>query len=290
MLDENVFLSSFPDEQALYNHLQKIRHVALDMDGTIYRGNTLFPYTGQFLADLKAMGIGYSFLTNNPSKSNADYLKHLRKMGIVAAKNELYTTAQATIDYLQKNHPGVKRLFILGTASMIHEFELAGFESVPDDPQEEPDAVVVGFDLTLAYDRLSRAAWWVSHKKLYVATNPDYVCPTDEPVVLVDCGSICAAIEKAVGREPDVVLGKPQPEMLNGILEQHNLKSDEVAMVGDRIYTDILMAHRANCLGVLVLSGEATREDAEKAVPKPSLVTPTIETFGKLLKLSWTNH
>ncbi|MFV0268393.1 MAG: HAD-IIA family hydrolase [Draconibacterium sp.] len=290
MVDENVFLSSFPDEQALYNHLQKIRHVALDMDGTIYRGNTLFSYTGQFLADLKTMGIGYSFLTNNPSKSNADYLEHLRKMGIVAAKNELYTTAQATIDYLQNNHPEVKRLFILGTPSMIHEFELAGFVSVPDDPKEEPDAVVVGFDLTLTHDRLSRAAWWVSQKKLYVATNPDYVCPTDEPVVLVDCGSICAAIEKAVGREPDRVLGKPQPEMLNGILELHNLKSEEVAMVGDRIYTDILMAHRANCLGVLVLSGEATREDAEKAVPKPSLVTPTIETFGKLLKLSRTNH
>ncbi len=290
MVDENVFLSSFPDEQALYNHLQKIRHVALDMDGTIYRGNTIFPFTWQFLSDLKAMGIGYSFLTNNPSKSTADYLEHLRRMGIVATKSELYTTAQATIDYLQNNHPEVKRLFILGTPSMIHEFELAGFVSVPDDPKEEPDAVVVGFDLTLTHDRLSRAAWWVSQKKLYVATNPDYVCPTDEPVVLVDCGSICAAIEKAVGREPDRVLGKPQPEMLNGILELHNLKSEEVAMVGDRIYTDILMAHRANSLGVLVLSGEATREDAEKAAPKPNLVTPTIETFGKLLKLSRTNQ
>lgn len=289
MLDDKVFLSSFPDEQALYTHLQKIKHVALDMDGTIYKGNTLFSYTKQFLTDLKAMGIGYSFLTNNPSKSTADYLEHLRKMGVVATKEELYTTAQATIAYLKKHHPEVKRLFILGTPSMIEEFELAGFESVPNDPKEEPDAVVVGFDLTLAYDRLSRAAWWVSQKKLYVATNPDYVCPTDEPVVLVDCGSICAAIEKSVGREPDVVLGKPQPEMLNGILELHNLKSEEVAMIGDRIYTDILMAHRANSFGVLVLSGEATEEDAVKAVPKPNLVTPTIETLGELLKLSRNN-
>ncbi len=77
--------------------------------------------------------------------------------------------------------------------------------------------------------------------------------------------------------------------MLNGILELHNLKSEEVAMIGDRIYTDILMAHRANSFGVLVLSGEATEEDAVKAVPKPNLVTPTIETFGELLKLSRNN-
>ncbi|SHE64648.1 NagD protein [Mariniphaga anaerophila] len=286
MFDERVFLSSFPDEQALYAHLRNIKHVALDMDGTIYKGNTLFPYTKQFLADLTTMGIGYSFLTNNPSKSTAGYLEHLGSMGVVATKKEIYTTAQATIAYLKTHHPEVKRLFILGTPSMIEEFELAGFVSVPNDPKEEPDAVVVGFDLTLAYDRLSRAAWWVSQNKLYVATNPDYVCPTDEPVVLVDCGSICAAIEKSVGREPDVVLGKPQPEMLNGILELHHLKNEEVAMVGDRIYTDILMAHRANSLGVLVLSGEATKEDAMKAVPRPNLVTPTIETFGELLKRS----
>lgn len=286
MLNGKVSLSSFPDEQALLDRLNKIKLVALDMDGTIYKGNTIFPYTQQFLSDLKKMGIGYCFLTNNPSKSTYDYLEHLRCMGITATGNEIYTAAHATIAYLKKHHPSVRRLFLLGTPSMIREFESAGFESVPDDPLEEPDAVVVGFDLTLTYCRLSRAAWWIAKNKLFVATNPDYVCPTDQPVLLVDCGSICAAIEKAAGRKPDVVLGKPQPEMLNGFLELYNLQSEEVAMVGDRIYTDIVMARRTNSFGVLVLSGESTKQDALKTTPLPDLVTPTIATFGELLQLS----
>lgn len=288
MIDREIKWTSFDDEQTMLAQLKKIKHVALDMDGTIYKGNNIFPYTKKFLEDLRGVNIGYSFLTNNPSKSTADYLTHLKGMGLHVSEDELYTTSHATIAFLKNNYPEVRRLFILGTPSMIREFELAGFESVPNDPKEEPDAVVVGFDLTLAYDRLSRATWWIAQKKLYVATNPDYVCPTDEPVVLVDCGSICAAIEKSVGRKPDVVLGKPQPEMLNGILTMHNLKNEEIAMVGDRIYTDILMAYRANSFGVLVLSGEATEEDAKKAEPKPDLVIPTIATLGKLLKLSRT--
>src|SRR4051812_9259945 len=103
--------------------LKKIKHVALDMDGTIYNGSTLFPYTPGFLASLKKAGIGYSFLTNNPSKNTGDYLKHLDKMGIPATREEMYTSALATIDYLKSHYPLVKRLFILGTPSMVAEFE-----------------------------------------------------------------------------------------------------------------------------------------------------------------------
>ena len=104
-----------------------IKHLALDMDGTIYKGNTLFPFTKDFLKKLTSKGIEYSFLTNNPSRSTDDYLKHLKEMGLTVTKNEIYTTAQATIEYLVNHHPHVKRLFILGTPSMIGEFEKAGF-------------------------------------------------------------------------------------------------------------------------------------------------------------------
>jgi HAD superfamily hydrolase (TIGR01450 family) len=253
------------------------------MDGTIYNGDTLFPYTKNFLKNLEKMGIGYSFLTNNPSKSTTDYLSHLQKMGLQVSENEIYTSAHATIAYLNHHYPDVKKLFFLGTPSMISEFEQAGFLSVPDDPNDEPDAVVVGFDPTLSYARLSRAAWWISKKKLYLATNPDFICPTDQPAILVDCGSICAALEKATGRNPDIVLGKPDPEMLNGIRKGNRLEQDEIAMVGDRIYTDLLMARRANALGVLVLSGEATLLDVEKASFVPDIVTDNIESFGELL-------
>jgi NagD protein len=263
--------------------IKEIKHVALDMDGTIYKGNTLFPYTVPFLARLKNLGIGYSFLTNNPSKSVADYLKHLENMGLTATADELYTSAQATIHYLQTHLPAAKRLFILGTPSMIGEFESSGFVSVADSADEVVDAVVVGFDLTLTYDRLCRAAWWIKGGKPFIATNPDLVCPTDQPTVLVDCGSICAALEKATGRKPDITLGKPKPEMLDGILHARGLRPHEVAMVGDRLYTDMLMAHQAGVLGVLVLSGEATPADAQQSDPKPDITLQNIAQLGELI-------
>lgn len=263
--------------------LRRIAHVALDMDGTIYKGGTLFPWTPPFLARMRQLGIGYSFLTNNPSKSVPDYLKHLEKMGVKATRDELYTSAMATIDLLRARFPRAQRLYVLGTPSMLGEFANAGFTLAADDPADEPDAVVVAFDLTLTYARLCRAAWWIQKGKPFVATNPDFVCPTDQPTVLVDCGSICAALEKATGRAPDAVLGKPDPAMLGGILTRHGLQPDQVAMVGDRIYTDILMAQRAHALGVLVLSGEATAADAERASPPPDLVLPSLVELGEYL-------
>lgn len=264
--------------------LRSIRHVALDMDGTIYKGGTLFPYTLPFLQRLKTLGITYTFLTNNPSKSAADYLAHLHKMGLPARREELHTSTQATIDCLRARFPQAKRLFLLGTPSMIAEFEAAGFISTRDSADDEPDAIVAAFDTTLTFARLGRACWWVRQGKPYLATNPDFVCPTDQPTILVDCGSICAAIEKAAGRRPDITLGKPDPDMLSGILDRHNLKAHEIAMVGDRIYTDILMAQRAGAYGVLVLSGEATAEDAARAKVPPDLVVPSLEELGDLLE------
>ncbi len=263
--------------------LKAIKHVALDMDGTIYNGSTLFPYTPGFLSSLKAAGIGYSFLTNNPSKNRQDYLKHLAKMGIPAQAEEMYTSALATIDYLKNNHPTVKRLFILGTPSMIAEFEENGFVSTADDAKDVPDAVIVGFDSSLVYSRLCRAAWWISQKLSYIATNPDWVCPTDQQVILVDCGAICACLEGATKRLPDVVIGKPDPRMLDGILHRYSLKPAEIAMVGDRLYTDVKMAVNANSFGVLVLSGEATLEDTINTEVKADVIADNVAKFGALL-------
>ena len=271
------------NQHEMTKDLSRIRHVALDMDGTIYLGNTLFPYTHAFLRQLRDLGITYSFLTNNPSRSINDYLLKLHKMGIEATKEEIYNTTVATIDYLKTHLPGVRRLFLLGTPSMISQFEEAGFESTADSPADRPDAVVAAFDMTLTYARLCRAAWWISQGLPYVATNPDRVCPTNEQTVLVDCGSICQCLEHATGRRPDITLGKPDPNMLLGILHQRHLQPDQIAMVGDRIYTDIEMARRAGALGVLVLSGETTLEVAEAAPHRPDLILPSVKELGERL-------
>lgn len=263
--------------------LKHIKHFALDMDGTIYNGSTLFPFTNDFLSYLKANGIGYSFLTNNPSKSTADYLKHLEKMGIAATKEEMYTSAVATINYIKNHHPAIKKLFILGTPSMVKEFEDAGFISTLDSAEDKPDALVVGFDTTLTYARLCRAAYWASQPLPYLATNPDWVCPTDQPNILVDCGAICACIEGATKRQPDIVIGKPDPGMLDGIIQKYHLKPNEIAMVGDRIYTDVQMAKNAGALGVLVLSGEATRADIDLSTVKPDIVAKDLAELQEII-------
>lgn len=265
---------------------RRIRHVALDMDGTIYMGSTLFPFTKDFLAKLTRLGIGYSFLTNNPTRSIADYLKKLAKLGIEATDEEMYTTAVATIEYLKARMPEVKRIFALGTPSMIREFEEAGFEMAACDAADRPDALIVAFDTTLQYDRLCHAAWLAQQGLPYIATNPDRVCPTDQPTVLVDCGSLTTCIEHATGRKPDLVIGKPNPDMLSGIMYRYNLKPDEVAMCGDRIYTDVATAQNAGGMGVLVLSGETTKETALNNDPMPDITCRDISVLGDLLEAS----
>ena len=284
-MQHDKYSSVYSDEE-LFARLRGIRHVALDMDGTIYMGMSLFDYTKPFLARLKQMGITYSFLTNNPSTSIADYLKKLAGMGIEATADEMYTTALATIDYLKTHLPSARRLFILGTPSMTSEFVKAGFEVAEDSADDRPDAVVVAFDKTLSYARLCRAAWWIQQGLPYIATNPDRVCPTDEPTVLVDCGSICKCLEHATSRQPDITLGKPDPNMLSGIMQRYGLRADEIAMVGDRIYTDVQMAFNAGAFGVLVLSGETTLDIVAEAPRKPDLTADSIAVLGDLLENS----
>ena len=286
-----------------YNHeltpelresLSKIKRLALDMDGTIYLGSSLFPFTVDFLDSMKNAGVDYSFLTNNPTKSVADYLKKLEGMGIHADQDNMYTTSLAAIDYIKSHYPDARRLFLLGTESMISQFEKAGFESCSDDPDDVPDVLVVAFDPSLVYPRLCRACWWASQGIPYIATNPDRVCPTDQRTILVDCGSLCRCIESASGRRPDITLGKPDPNMIYGIMDKYGLKPEEVAMVGDRIYTDTATAHNAGAFGVLVLSGETTIETALKVAEDaasnpnpefypPNLIVRDIKELGELI-------
>ena len=264
--------------------LNDIRHLALDMDGTIYSGGTLFESTLPFLALLRELGIGHTFLTNNSSKSAKDYLARLLEIGIPTTPDQLYTSTQATIEHLRQHLSAVRRLFVLGTMSMRGELEAAGFVLTADSASDEPDGVLVGFDTELTFSRLCRAAYWIRKGKSFVATHPDRICPTDQPTVLVDCGAVCAALEQAAGRAPDVVMGKPDPCMLRGILSRNALAPSQLAMVGDRLYTDMAMARRAGALGVLVLTGETTAEEGANHSPAPDLVGSGLAEFGEQLR------
>ncbi|RYD37057.1 MAG: HAD-IIA family hydrolase, partial [Verrucomicrobiaceae bacterium] len=279
-------IAAFPTSEIFASHpglaarLRGVRHVALDMDGTIYRGGQLFEFTNRFLDQLTEWDIGWTFLTNNSSKSTEEYQAHLRKLGVRAGEGRVFISTHATIEYLRQRHPEVRRLYVLGSPGMRTELALAGFEITGESAEDEPEAVIVGFDPAMTYASLCRAAWWIRKGKWFVASHPDTVCPTDGPTVLVDCGAICAALTAATGRSPDAVAGKPHPRMLEGLMQRLGLNPERMAMAGDRLNTDIEMARRAGALGVLVLTGEDTVEEAAQAQPPPDLVVPDLAAFG----------
>jgi HAD superfamily hydrolase (TIGR01450 family) len=258
--------------------LAELRHIVLDLDGTLYRGNRLFDATLPFLARLRAWNIGYTFLTNNTSLGKSDYVTKLKHFGIATDESQIYTPADSTITYLRERLPQARSLAVLGTPSLCRQFEEASFHV----GWEAPDAVIIGFDTTLTYERLCRAAYWISRGLPFIATHPDLLCPTDEPTVLVDCGAICACLTAATGRVP-IVLGKPDPGILLDLCARHGVSPNQMAMVGDRIYTDVAMAQRAGVVAVLVLSGEATAADAAAMAQQPDLVVGDIGELGERL-------
>lgn len=264
--------------------LQQIKHVALDLDGTVYKGGRLFDCSLPFLERLKRLGIGYSFLTNNSSRGRKDYVRHLQAMGIDAEENDVFTSADATVEFIRETLPDCSRLFLLGTDSLAKDFESRGFEITDDSPDDVPDAVVVAFDMNMSYSRLCRTAYWIQEGKPFLATHPDLVCPTNEPTVLVDCGAITKSLVAATGVEPLEVPGKPNGRMLAGIMNERGLAPNQLAMVGDRIYTDMAMARQSGSLGVLVLSGEASKQDAQDSTERIDLVVEDLGEFGQLLE------
>ncbi len=277
---EQVNSKQSTDARVDPDRLRQVRHLALDMDGTLYLGGTLFGFTLDFLSSLREMGIGYTFFTNNSSKSTQEYIERLGKMGIEATLDMFYSSTHATIDYIRKSYPMVKRLYALGTTSFQEELVEYGFEI----SAAQPDMVVVGYDTELTYAKLCRAAYWIKQGKPYVATHPDLICPTDRAIVLPDCGAICKMLAAATDRNPDAILGKPNVQMLKGLLDRHDLEPSQVAMLGDRLYTDIAMANNAGALSVLVLTGETKAEDVAGSAHQPDITVDNAWKFFEILR------
>ena len=242
--------------------LRRLKLVCLDMDGTIYKGKTLFPTTLPFLEFLTQYGIRYMFLSNNSSFSVGDYIEKLDKMGIPAGVEDFYVSTNFTIDYLKRNHPEIKKIFALAMPSIQEEFAAAGFETEAD----EPDAVIVAFDRSLSYERLCRAAWFISRDIPAIATHPDPFCPTDQPTFLPDCGAFVACLETATKKKIQV-LGKPNPDMLHLAAARFGLTTDETMMIGDRLYTDVRLGLESGAVAVQV---------TEHAEPHGAEFTPDI--------------
>lgn len=258
--------------------IRKTRLFLLDQDGTLYLGDRLYDFTIPLLQKIKSTGRRYMFMTNNSSKSVADYIKKLENMGIAATREDFITSAQATAYYLKKHHPG-KTLYVCGTRSLVAELESEGFRVTTD--LEKVECVVMGFDTELTFQKLEDVSKLLLKDQgiPYVATNPDLVCPTEFGSV-PDCGSVCEMIYNATGRRP-VVIGKPSALMPELAMEQTGFAKEETAVVGDRIYTDVKSGLNAGVTGILVMSGETTPEILAASEEKPHLV---LQDCGEILK------
>ncbi len=247
---------------------ENINLFLFDMDGTLYLGDRLFDFTKELLAQIKAKGKRYMFMTNNSSKSVSAYIEKLGKLGITATKEDFITSSQATVYYLKKQYPDA-RLYVCGTDSLKQELTENGF--VVTENIEEVDLIIMGYDTELTYKKLWDVSYMLTTRELpYIATNPDYVCPTEWGSV-PDCGSICDMIFNATGKRP-LFIGKPEPLMPQLAMEQYGYTSQETAVIGDRIYTDVKSGVNAGALAVLVMSGETTNEILEASDVKPDVV------------------
>lgn len=249
--------------------IRRMKLFLFDMDGTLYLGDRLYPFTLELLARIKASGSTYLFMTNNSSKSVTDYIRKLHTLGIDAAREDFITSSQATAYYLHKHHEG-KRLYVCGTRSLKEELRTGGF--IVTERVEETDCVVMGFDTELTFQKLYDVSYLLLTRPAlpYIATNPDLVCPTEFGSV-PDCGSVCLCIKHATGREP-VVIGKPSPLMPELAMERLGISKEETCVVGDRIYTDVKSGLNAGVTGILVLSGETTPDILAASPDKPHLV------------------
>ncbi len=264
MMDKNEILRS----KKLY---------LFDMDGTLYLGNRLYDFTLELLSTLRATGRQYLFMTNNSSKSVEDYVAKLGKLGIEATREDFMTSSQATAYYLHKHHEGQK-LYVCGTESLKSELSREGFTVTTN--VEEVECIVMGFDTELTFQKLHDVSYLLLTRPdiPYIATNPDYVCPTEFGSV-PDCGSVCDMIYNATKKRP-VVIGKPSPLMPQLAMEKLGISKEETCVVGDRIYTDVKSGLNAGANTILVLSGESTLQTLAESPDKPHLV---LENAGLLI-------
>lgn len=249
-----------------------------DMDGTLYLGDRLFDFTIELLQEIRRTGGKYLFMTNNSSKSVADYIKKLEKLGISSTREDFITSSQATAYYLHKHHEG-QRLYVCGTESLKEELRWEGFAVT--EKVEDTDCIVMGFDTELTFRKLHDVSYLLLTRELpYIATNPDLVCPTEFGSV-PDCGSVCGMIFNATGKRP-VVIGKPSPLMPQLAMDRLGYSKEETCVIGDRIYTDVKSGLNAGITGILVMSGETTREILEQSPDKPHLV---LESAAEILEV-----
>ena len=245
--------------------LDKIKCFLLDMDGTFYLGDQLLDGSLDFIRAVVDSGRDYLFLTNNSSHNAAHYVKKLARMGLEVTRDKVLTSGQATAMKVVNLFPG-KKAFVLGNEFLFEELAEYGVQI----NQQHPDYVIIGYDTTLDYAKMTAVCDFVRAGLPYVATHPDFNCPT-ETGFAPDIGAIIAFIEASTGRRPDLIIGKPYVGIVEAALQRTGLRADQLAMVGDRLYTDIETGLQHGMTAILVMTGETTEAMLAESATVPDL-------------------
>lgn len=252
----------------------------LDMDGTIYLGDNLFDGTLDFLRRVREQGGRYLFATNNSSRGVNAYVERLQKMGIDAVADDFLTSIDALIWYLRGKYDDAL-IYAFGTRTFREQLTDAGFR-ITDRLEKGISLLVCGFDTELTFQKLEDACILLGRGVDFVATNPDWVCPTAWGSV-PDCGSVCEMLFRATGRRPKFI-GKPQPEMVLLSMERCGCTREETVLIGDRVYTDIACGVNAGVDTAFVLSGEGVMNDIETYQVTPAGIYQNIREIEGLMK------
>jgi HAD superfamily hydrolase (TIGR01457 family) len=258
--------------------LQDVKCFLLDMDGTFYLGDKIFDTSLAFIDKLGETGRDYMFLTNNSSHNVPFYVERLKKMGLEIDGSKIMTSGVATADYLKKHGYAGKRAFLLGNSFLQEELTTNGVLISDDDPEY----VILGFDTTLDYQKMTRVCTLARQGLPMIATHPDFNCPTPTGDI-PDIGAIMAFINASTGRTADVVVGKPNRYIFDAVMSAHHLKKEDLAMVGDRLYTDIKSGKQNGITSILVLTGETDQAMLENSEIKPDFVFDNLKKIGEAL-------
>ena len=247
-------------------NIKDVELFVFDLDGTVYIGDEEIEGSFDAINTLRKMGKRICFFTNNSSRMHTDYIARLNNLGLRTYSDEIYTSGQVTCEHILDNYRMCK-VYLLGNDRLRSEFELYGIELVDDDP----DVCVVGFDTSLTYDKLYKLCKFLNKGVPYIATHPDYFCPAPE-CPMPDVGSFLEMIRLTVGRTPDLIMGKPHKTAGQRLAQKYNLPAKKIAMVGDRLYTDVAFGKNCGFVSVLVLSGETTKDMLSQSKIKPDYV------------------
>jgi 4-nitrophenyl phosphatase len=257
--------------------LKQVRCFILDLDGTVYLGKRILDGSIEFLETLERNDIQFKFFTNNSSKNAKFYVKKIKSMGYDATSDMMLISNQVIIKHIQETMPN-QRVFVLGNEYLKSDFIYSDINVV----EEDPDVVVVGFDTSLAYENVSKACKFIRNGAVFLGVHPDFNCPIENGFI-PDCGSICAMITASTGIKPEY-FGKPSHHTLQYVLNSTGLKAEEIAFVGDRLYTDIAIGQGNNAVTILVLSGETKLQDLEVSEVKPTLIFNSLKEVKEELE------